>query len=161
MNSTQTQPDCRNEVPSEIKISFAQSLAAIKKAGLFSLSEMAEIVHARQRTLNAWLYSGVTPCERVRSSALAALQSPSLPPSVRMRWKMENEHGLTFDRTKRRWKFRFTIADKDPKKVGKRICIHIPTTEAATAIAIKKMFLSVLSQSGLTVRPRIQKRRSM
>lgn len=139
--------------------SFAQSLAVIRKTGLYQLSEMAGIVQCSESAFQSWIYGRYTPAPAKQEIALRLLRCPTATPSIRMRWKMENEHGLTWDKAKRRWMLRLTI-DRGPKLVGKRICVRITNPAKEVAIATRHAMIDGFRQVGLIIRPRIQKRKS-
>lgn len=147
-----------NQAPTEKKFTFAQELEAVKVEKLYTLSEMAEIAGVVSETLKGWIYKGKTPPTHRQKAILARLSDATLPPSICARWRMQNLFGLTWDASKRNWKLRITIMT-GPKTVGLRVCTVIKSADPIVSIATRNAVLDVLRQAGLTIKPRIQKRR--
>jgi DNA-binding transcriptional regulator YiaG len=156
---TRTMKDGNTAPPLEEK-TFAQRLKNAKVSRKFTLYEMAEVLRVPSDTLEGWLYREKTPPGPAQARALSILAREDLPPSLRARWDLQAHHGLTWDVSRHRYKFRATI-DVGPKQVGRRICVSIRTFDAAVAIATRAAFLDGFRQLGLRIIERPQKRQKL
>lgn len=68
-------------------------------------------------------------------------------------------HNLSYDRSKGRYRCRFTIF-RGRKVVGKRLAIHLHTSDRTAAIVARDSILCALQQLGLTIIRRRQRRNS-
>lgn len=145
--------DC-GKVKSPLK--FLQLIKNLRDVDGYTVREMAEISRSPQRTIDDWITGKANPSEGRQKEFADSFESPLTPVSIR---KLK-EHNLTWDGTKRRWVLRVTV-DLGKKFVGKRVVIRLKTKNARIAMDHREAILAGYRELGLTIRPRIQKRRGI
>lgn len=153
MNSPTKKAACCGKV--KTPLTFLQQIQNLRVVEGYTVREMAEISRSPQRTIDDWITGKATPCVVRQKEFMASFGSPLTPPSVR---KLK-EYNLTWDKTKKRWVLRVTV-DLGKKFIGKRVTIQLKTKSARIAIDHREAILAGYRKLGLTVRPRIQKRKS-
>lgn len=137
-------------------LTFLQLIKNLRDVDGYTVREMAEISRSPQRTIDDWITGKATPCVMRQKEFAASFDSPLTPLSVR---KLK-EHNLTWDKSKSRWMLRITV-DLGKKLVGKRVVIRLKTKNARIAMDHREAILAGYRELGLTVRPRLQKRKGV
>ena len=134
--------------------SFLQFIRNLRDADGYTVREMAEISRHPPRSIDRWITGDATPTMDRQVRFMEAMTDPRAPLSKR---KMKAHH-LTWDRTKLRWVLRVTL-DLRKKMVGHRVTIRLKTKNDRTAIILRDHIIEGYNAAGLTVRPRVQKRK--
>lgn len=137
------------------KVSFAEALTAQRVERMMTVAEMAAAIHTPHRTVESWMHATRVPDAQTQAAALDAIAKA--PPSAAKQREMQRLHGLTWDKSKRRWKLRLTL-DMGKKVVGKRITVALKTANEAAAIQKRDGIVEAYRRIGLTVRGRGLKR---
>lgn len=136
-------------------IQFQQTLIKSREIDGYTVQEIAEICTTPYRTIESWISGKRIPTDAVKADVLKILSKPNRPLSKR---KTE-EHGLTWDKAKRRWVLKLTL-DIDKRLVGHRIVVHLRTTDARVAIAKREAILDAFGKLGIKVSKRAQRRKA-
>lgn len=139
------------------EFSMSQAVETIRVRTGYTLRELAELNRMEHRTLKSWSDGSRKPNGPVRTEFITRSLDPTNPPSLKRQRDMRMLHGLTWDRSKRRWALRFTV-DRGDKLCGLRIKANIKLIEMEKAVQVRQAVLDILRQLKLTIRPRIQKR---
>ncbi|MBK1884687.1 hypothetical protein JIN85_19910 [Luteolibacter pohnpeiensis] len=139
------------------RLSFQQSLAAIREIRGYSLNECAILSRQLPRTFENWALGHRVPSGEIRSQVLQDLMRSANPPSRRRQTEMQRLHNLSWDKSKHSWKLRVTL-DLGKKIVGKRLTVMLKTADEKIAIEKRDAILEGYKRVGLTVRVRKQKR---
>ena len=132
-----------------------QTLIKSKEIDGYTVYEIAEICTTPYRTIESWLSGKRIPSASVSEDVIKILSKPNRPLSKRK----TDEHGLTWDKAKRRWVLKITL-DIDKRLVGHRIVVHLRTTDVRVAIAKRQAILDAFGKLGIHVSKRAQKRKA-
>lgn len=133
---------------------FWEEFARIVLSEGYTTPELSQILKTPESTIDSWRRGVTTPIPSRQLQVLAILRDPRTPPSER---KLAANH-LYFDKAKNRFNLRFTV-DLGPKVIGKRVSVKLNTKDLRKAIELRDHIIKAFRALGLTVRPRVQKRK--
>lgn len=133
---------------------FRAEIERLRMVEGYTVEELVEITRNPRLTLFSWITGGAVPDQARMRRFVRDMNHPRTPVSA---VKLSANH-LAFDRQKRKWIVRFTV-DMGAKVVGKRIKYLCAARDVRGALLERNAVHKTLELCGLTVRPRIQKRK--
>lgn len=133
------------------RLNTAELIDYLRQIKGYTITEIGCISGTPRETVKCWAAGTRTPPEAKRIQFAKAFAEA--PPSRKRESELQWLHGLTWDKSKGRWKLRLTL-DMGRKVVGKRISIPLRTADEKVAIQKRDGIVEGYRRIGLTVRGR-------